>query len=189
MRKMLQKLEESPPWLRMLRIVLGSICVILSLFIIIYIGPAVFAIIVITSVVLLAIGIERVAIGIAHQSSKTLRFVNIGIGLLIIGFSIFLMQFPIFTFGLLIFLGAIALFLSGVSRIVHGIRSNASRRSRVLGIAVGAISIALAVIIMVNPVSVGLPLLAIIISIAFLIIGIEMIASGITGRPRDKIIS
>jgi len=32
-------------------------------------------------------------------------------------------------------------------------------------------------------------LLAIIISIAFLIIGIEMIASGITGRPRDKIIS
>ena len=189
MRKMVQKLEESPPWLRMLRIVLGSICVILSLFIIIYIGPAVFAIIVITSVILLAIGIERVAIGIAHQLSKTLRFVNIGIGLLIIGFSIFLMQFPIFTFGLLIFLGAIALFLSGVSRIVHGFRSNASRRSRVLGIAVGAISIALAVIIMVNPVSVGLPLLAIIISIAFLIIGIEMIASGITGRPRDKIIS
>ena len=189
MRKMLQKLEESPPWLRMLRIVLGSICVILSLFIIIYIGPAVFAIIVITSVILLAIGIERVAIGIAYQLSRSLRFVNIGIGLLVIGFSIFLMQFPIFTFGLLIFLGAIALFVSGVSRIVHGIRSNASRRFKVLGIAVGVISIALAVIIMVNPVSVGLPLSAIIISIAFLIIGIEMIITGITGRPRDRIIS
>ena len=189
MRKMLQKLEESPPWLRMLRIVLGSICVILSLFIIIYIGPAAFAIIVITSVILLAIGIERVAIGIAHQLSKTLRFVNIGIGLLIIGFSIFLMQFPIFTFGLLIFLGAIALFFSGVSRIVHGIRSNASRSFRGLGIGVGAISIAFALIVMVHPVSVGLPLLAIIISIAFLIIGIEMIVTGITGRSRDRIIS
>ena len=189
MRKMVQKLEESPPWLRMLRIVLGSICVILSLFIIIYIGPAVFAIIVITSVILLAIGIERVAIGIAHQLSKSLRFVNIGIGLLIIGFSIFLMQFPIFTFGVLIFLGAVALLLSGVSRIVHGIRSNASRGFRGLSIGVGAISTILAVIIMANPVSVGVPLLAIIASIAFLIVGIEMIISGITGRPRDRIIS
>ena len=112
---MVQKLGESPPWLRMLRIVLGSICVILSLFIIIYIGPAVFAIIVITSVVLLAIGIERVATGIVHPLSRPLRFVNIGLGLLIIGFSIFLMQFPIFTFGVLLLLGAIALFISGVS--------------------------------------------------------------------------
>ena len=189
MRKMLQKLAESPPWLRMLRIVLGSICVILSLFIIIYIGPAVFAIIVVTSVILLAIGIERVAIGIVHELSRSSRFVNIGIGLLIIGFSIFLMQFPIFTFGLLIFLGAIALFFSGVSRIVHGIRSNASRGFRVLGIGVGAISIAFSVIVMVNPVSVGFPLLAIIMSIAFLIIGIEMIITGITGRSRERIIS
>jgi uncharacterized membrane protein HdeD (DUF308 family) len=163
--------------------------VILSLFILLYIGPAVFALIVIISVILLAIGIERVAIGIVHQLSRFSRFVNIGFGLLIIGFSIFLMQFPIFTFGLLIFLGAIALFLSGVSRMVQGIRSNASRRFRVLGLAVGAISIAFSVIVMVHPVSVGFPSLAIIMSIAFLIIGIEMIAVGITGRSRDRIIS
>jgi len=32
-------------------------------------------------------------------------------------------------------------------------------------------------------------LLAIIISVAFLIIGIEMIITGITGRSRDRIIS
>lgn len=173
----------------MLRIVLGSICVILSLFILLYIGPAVFAFIVVTSVILLAIGIERVAIGIVHRLSRFSRFVNIGIGLLIIGFSIFLMQFPIFTFGLLIFLGAIALLFSGISRIVHGIRSNTSRRSKALVMAVGAISVAISIIVMVHPVSVGLPLLAVVMSIAFLIIGIEMIAVGITGRPKDILIS
>jgi len=184
---LLQKLEESPPpWLRMLQIVLGAICIILSMVIIIYIGPAVFSIIIILSVILLVIGIERISIGIVSRQSGRSHLVNIGIGLLIIGFSIFLMQFPIFTFAILIFFGAIALLLSGISRIVHGIRGDIRGLSRALQIGVGVVSIGISMLVMANPINVGLPLLGVLISIAFLISGIELMAVGITGRPKDK---
>ena len=167
----------------MLQIVLGGICIILSLVIILYIGPAVF------SIILLVIGIERIAIGIINPRSGRSRLVNIGIGLLIIGVSIVLMQFPIFTLAILILLGAIALLLSGISRIVHGIRGGTAGRSKALQIGVGILSIGISILVMMHPVNFGLPLLGVIISIAFLVSGIEMMAVGITGRPRDRIIS
>lgn len=172
----------------MLQIVLGSICVILSLVIILYIGPAVFSIIIILSIILLVIGIERIAIGIVNPRHGRSRLVSIGIGLLIIGFSIILMQFPIFSFVILIFLGAVALFLSGISRIVHGIRGDTTGRSKALQIGVGILSIGISILVMAHPINIGLPLLGVIISIAFLISGIEMMAVGITGRPKDRII-
>ena len=100
----LQTTGDTPPWLRMLQIVLGGICVVLSLSILLYIGPAIFVMIIILSVILLVIGIERIAIGIANPPGGRSRLVNIGSGLLIIAFSIILMQFPIFTSGVLIFL-------------------------------------------------------------------------------------
>jgi len=172
----------------MLQIVLGGICIILSLVIILYIGPAVFSIIIILSIILLVIGIERIAIGIINPRSGRSRLVSIGIGLLIIGVSIILMQFPIFTLAILILLGAIALLLSGISRIVHGIRGGTGR-SKALQIGVGILSIGISILVMIHPVNFGLPLLGVIISIAFLVSGIEMMAVGITGRSRDRIIS
>lgn len=88
----------------MLQIVLGAICITLSLVIILYIGPAIFSIIIVLSVILLVIGIERMATGIASSRASKSRLVNIGIGLLIVAFSIVLMQFPIFTSAILYFL-------------------------------------------------------------------------------------
>jgi uncharacterized membrane protein HdeD (DUF308 family) len=185
---MLQKLEEYPPWLRMLQIVLGAICITLSMVIIVYLGPAIFSIIIVLSVILLVIGIERVATGIASSRTNKSRLINIGIGLLIVAFSIVLMQFPIFTFAILILLGAIALLFSGISRIVHGIRGDSHGRSRALQVGVGVISLGISITVMVHPVSFGLPLLGVLISIAFLISGIEMMALGISGKPKDRII-
>ena len=153
-RRILQKLEENPPWLRMLQIVLGGICIILSLVIILYIGPAVFSIIIILSIILLVIGIETdSAIGIINPRSGRSRLVSIGIGLLIIGVSIILMQFPIFTLAILILLGAIALLLSGISRIVHGIRGGTTGRSKALQIGVGILSIGISILVMIDPVN------------------------------------
>ncbi|MGA7897902.1 MAG: hypothetical protein WCA39_03475 [Nitrososphaeraceae archaeon] len=40
---------------------------------------------------------------------------------------------------------------------------------------------------MVHPVNIGLPLLGVIISVAFLISGIEMMVVGITGTPKDRL--
>ena len=169
----------------MLQIVLGGICIVLSLVILAYIGPAILTIILIMSVALLFIGIERICVGVAMtSSSRGSRFANIGIGLLIIAFSIVLMQFPVFTSAVLVVLAAIALLVSGISRIIQGISKKASGSSRAFRIGVGVLSIAVSILVIAHPISVGLVLFAIMISIAFLISGIEMMALGISGRER-----
>jgi len=177
------QITKSPPWLRMLQIVIGGICILLSLVILAYIGPAILTIILILSVILLVIGIERIAVGISMpQSSRGSRFANIGIGILVIAFSLVLMQFPVFTSAILVVLGAIALLLSGIARIIHGLSRNASRSYRAFLIGVGVLSIAVSFLVIAHPISLGLVLFAIMISIAFLIAGIEMMAIGTSGR-------
>ena len=176
---------ESPPWLRMLQIVLGGICITLSLVILAYIGPAILTIILILSLILLVVGIERTSVGIAmRRSYRGSSLANIVLGLAVIAFSIVLMQFPIFTSAILVILAAVALLLSGIARIIHGISNKTSRSSRAFLIGVGVINIALSILIIAHPISFGLVLLGIIISIAFLISGIEMMALGISGRQR-----
>ena len=174
---------ESPPWLRMLQIVLGGICITLSLVILAYIGPAILTIILILSLILLVVGIERTSVGIAmRRSSRGSSLANIVLGLAIIAFSIVLMQFPIFASAILVILAAVALLLSGISRIIHGISKKTSRSSRAFLIGVGVISITVSILVIAHPISFGLVLFSIIISIAFLISGIEMMALGISGR-------
>ncbi|MGA7042058.1 MAG: DUF308 domain-containing protein [Nitrososphaeraceae archaeon] len=174
---------ESPPWLRMLQIVLGGICITLSLVILAYIGPAILTIILILSLILLAVGIERTSVGIAmRRSSRGSSLANIILGLAVIAFSIVLMQFPIFASAILVILAAVALLLSGIARIIHGISKKTSRSSRAFLIGVGVISITVSILVIAHPISFGLVLFSIIISIAFLISGIEMMALGISGR-------
>jgi uncharacterized membrane protein HdeD (DUF308 family) len=169
----------------MLHIFLGGICILLSLVILLYIGPAILTIILILSVILLVIGIERIAVGIAMPSSpKGPRISNIGIGLAVIAFSIVLMQFPIFTSAILVVLAAIALLISGVSRIIQGFTNKISGSSRAFRIGVGSLSIVVAILVIAHPISFGLVLLASMISIVILISGIEMMALGISGRER-----
>lgn len=178
----------SPPWLRMLQIVLGGICIVLSLAILVYISAALLTVILILSVILLVVGIERIAVGIAiPTSSRISRYSNIGIGLLVIAFSIVLMQFPIFTLAVLVVLGAVALLVSGISRIIQGISNKASRYSRSFHVAVGVLSIVVSSLVIAHPISLGLVLFAIMISVVFLINGIEMIGLGISGRERFTI--
>jgi len=167
----------------MLQIVLGGLCITLSLVILAYIGPAILTIILILSLILLVVGIERTSVGIAmRRSSRGSSLANIVLGLAIIAFSIVLMQFPIFASAILVILAAVALLLSGISRIIHGISKKTSRSSRAFLIGVGVISITVSILVIAHPISFGLVLFSIIISIAFLISGIEMMALGISGR-------
>jgi uncharacterized membrane protein HdeD (DUF308 family) len=181
---------KSPSWLRVLQIGLGAISIILSIVILAFPGIAIYTIILMLSVVLLIIGIERIAIGIASSSpppspNKSSRFANIGLGALVIVLAIVVMSYPLHTAAFLIFLGAFALLFNGIARIVQGIANkNAPRWSRSFLVGVGALSIAVSALVMVHPISIGVVLLALVISISLLINGIQMIASGIAGKQR-----
>jgi uncharacterized membrane protein HdeD (DUF308 family) len=176
---------KSPSWLRLLQIGLGAISIILSIIILTYPGIAIYTVILMFSVALLMVGFERIAIGIAPSPSRPSRLTNIGLGALVVALGIAVMSFPIHTAEFLILLGALALLFNGIARIVQGIiNKDMSRWSRGLLVGVGAMSIAVSALVVIHPLTIGVTLLALSISIALLINGIQMIAVGIGGKQR-----
>ncbi|MGB8134631.1 MAG: DUF308 domain-containing protein [Nitrososphaeraceae archaeon] len=178
----------SPPWLRMLQIIFGSIAVLLSaiilLFLAIYPGAAILGVIIFMSIVFLIFGIERIAVGLSPVSPRNTRITNIVLGAAVIGLSIFLLQFPIVTSATLVILGAVALMISGIARIVQGFSRDISNFSKGLFIGAGALSVAVSIVIIANPIKFGLVLLVIILAITLLITGIEMICVGLRGTKK-----
>ena len=178
----------SPPWLRMSQIVFGSIVVLLSvvilLFFVIFPGIALLTLILFMSLVLLVVGIERIAIGLSPVSSRKTRISDIVLGAVVIGISIFLMQFPIVTSVFLVILGAVALMIGGIARIVQGISREIPKFSKGWIIGVGALSVAISIAIIANPIMLGLALSVLILAVTLLIAGIEMIYLGSRGIKR-----
>jgi uncharacterized membrane protein HdeD (DUF308 family) len=176
---------KSPSWLRFVQIGLGAISIIFSIIILTYPGIAIYTIILLFSVALLMVGFERIAIGIAPSPTRSSRLTNIGLGALVVAFGIVVMSFPIHTAEFLILLGALALLFNGIARIVHGIiNKDMSRWSRGFLVGVGALSIAVSALVLIHPLTIGVVLLALSISIALLINGIQMMAVGIGGKQR-----
>jgi uncharacterized membrane protein HdeD (DUF308 family) len=164
---------------------LGAISIILSIAILTHPGIAVYTIILMLSIALLIIGIERIATGIAPLPSRSSRIANIGLGVIAIAISLAVISFPVFTAGLLVTLAAISLLFVGIARIVQGVRNkDAPGWSRGFMVGVGVLSIAVSLLVIAHPISFGVVLLGLMISIALLINGIQMIALGIGGRQR-----
>ena len=172
----------------MLQIIFGSIAVLLSvvilIFLAVYPGVAILGLILFMSIVLMIVGIERIAIGLSHISSRRTRITNVVLGAAVIGLSIFLLQFPIVTSVTLVILGAVALLIGGIARIVQGISRELPKFSKGLTIGVGALCVAVSIVIIANPIKFGLSLLVIILSITLLIAGIEMICLGLRGTKK-----
>lgn len=177
----------------MLQIIFGSLAILLSVvvlsFLVVFPGATLLGLILFLSIVFLIVGIERVAVGLSSLSSKKTRVTNIVLGLAIVGISIFLMQFPVVTSAFLVILGAVALLISGIARIVQGISREMPKFSKGLIIGVGALSIAISLIIIANPIRMGLVLLVIVLTGTLLVKGIEMIFLGARGTRMDNIIS
>ena len=194
-----------PPWLRMLQIVLGSISVLLAAIILFVPGSSISTTVLLLSLILLIIGIERICFGVVKATStsttsttttttvtittkpskyKSSRIANIALGLLIIALSIVLMEFPVFSAALLIVLAAIALLVIGIARIIHAFREEDIHRAtrKYLSVGVGILCIVMAILIIANPTTFGLMLLVFMLSITLIIVGISMIVRGVKGE-------
>ena len=175
---------KSPGWLRAAQIGLGIIAVIISIYVLAFPALAFVTIVFLIGVILFVVGIERIITGIVAPGRT--RWGTIGLGILVLIISIIIMAFP-GAFGVfLIILLAIGLLFDGIARVYHGVTNKTtSRWSRIFSIVAGAIEIGLAIMIMVAPV-LGAQLIGILLAIALLIVGIQIIAAGVTGR-RPKI--
>lgn len=129
---------------------------------------------------MLLVGIESVISDLIVKSKS--RMASIRLGIIVIILAIIVMGFPIGTTVFLILLIGIAFLIYGVSRLVHGFGDKESRGwSRGFRIGVGALEVIFGILIMVSP-AVGVAFVGFIIAIALLIVGIQMIAGGISGR-------
>jgi uncharacterized membrane protein HdeD (DUF308 family) len=172
--------SKAPGWVRAAQIGLGVLAVILSITILVYPKSSVVGIVYLAGIVLLIVGIEKVITGL-FVSSKS-RMASVGLGILVIILSLIVIAFPGSTSVFLVFLLGVALLIYGIARVVHGIgdreRSGWSRWS---SLGIGVLMIIISIIIMAVP-RAGLALVGILIGIALLIAGIEIIAAGLAGR-------
>ena len=176
---MLRKTDQ-PKWVFAAQIGIGALAIILSILILINPIISIISLVVLVSVLLLIVGIEKVIAGIFVKNRA--RFSNLGLGILVIILAIVAMAFPEETSVFVIILVAVALLFDGISRIVHGIRhKDQSKLDRAFTIGVGALEIALSIVILASP-AFGFGFVASIIAIALLITGIQILVAGLTGR-------
>jgi uncharacterized membrane protein HdeD (DUF308 family) len=179
-----------PRKLRAFQIIVGAICIILSIFVLTgskYLGQ--YVILFLIEITLLILGAERIASGIRSPSIKrSTRIINIAIGSGLIGIAILGFFTPTLTTKYLVYFLGFGLLANGVVRIVDGFRNKDVYETSTLLFRVGAgvLSAAIAVLVLVFPVF-GSILLLLIVSIALLITGIELVIAGIRGR-RIKIL-
>jgi uncharacterized membrane protein HdeD (DUF308 family) len=171
---------KSPGWLRAAQIGLGIIALILSVYILAFPVLTFVTIVLILGVVLFVVGIERIIQGIVAPGKS--RWGTIGLGILVIIISIIVMALPgVVGVSLIIFI-AIGLLFDGIARVYHGATDKTTHRwSRIFSIAAGVIEIGLSLMIMAAPV-IGVELVSFLLAIALLIVGIQIIASGVSGR-------
>lgn len=170
----------APAWLRIAQIALGIIALILSIYVLVFPGATIVTIVYIVAIILFVVGIERIIVGIFAPGGRS-RWGTIGLGILVLIIASIALAFPVGTSVFLLIVLAIALLFDGIARVVHGIGDRSvGRGSRIFSIVAGAIEIGVSIMIMVTP-FVGAVLLSILLSIALLIVGIQIIVAGVTG--------
>lgn len=174
--------SKSPGWMRIAQIGLGIIAIILSLYIIAFPAITLVTIVYIIAIILLVVGIFEIITGIFGLGANRSRWGSVGLGILAMIIAGIALAFPTGTTYFVIILLAIALLFIGISHVIRGVGDKRSRGwARAFSIGAGALAIVLSVLIMVAP-HYGAALVGLILGIALLVIGIEIIVSGISGR-------
>jgi uncharacterized membrane protein HdeD (DUF308 family) len=177
--------SKSPGWIRGLQIGLGALAIILSGLAIAFPGLTFLTLVILVSIVLFVVGIEKIITGIfiAHKS----RFATIGLGILTIILAGLAMAFPIAAAIVIIYFLGFALMFDGFARIIDGV-TNRNNKGWVRGflIGVGVLNVIISALVLAYPLF-GARLAGIMIGLSLLIVGIEMIAAGVSGRQQQSI--
>ena len=172
--------QRTPLWFRFFQITAGIIAIVLSGAVLAGPVSAVFTMTVLFSIALIFLGIERITVGMTSSGgSKESRIGNIVLGVISVGISGLPMIFPLFAFKIIVFLISFGLLFTGIGRIMQGISSKtADRWYRATVIGIGIFAIVFSVLVSVYPILTT----TIMLSVAFVILGIECIMVGTTGQ-------
>jgi uncharacterized membrane protein HdeD (DUF308 family) len=150
-------------------------------------GLTFLSIVILISVVLFFVGIEKIVSGvfIDHRS----RFATIGLGILTIFLAGLSMAFPVAAAIVIIYFLGFALMFDGFARIIDGVTNRFNKRwVRGFLIGVGALNVVIAALVLASPLF-GVILAGIMIGLSLLIVGIEMIAAGVSAWRQENVTS
>jgi uncharacterized membrane protein HdeD (DUF308 family) len=173
---------KAPGWVRGAQIGLGILTIILSIIALTFPAFTFVSVVILVAIVLLFVGIEKIITGIFLPAKH--MWATVGLGVLVLIFASLAMAFPVATAFVVVFFIGIALLFNGIARIVEGISGTHSGWSRMFLIGVGVLAIILSIAVMASP-AFGAALAGIIIAVALLITGIQMVSSGLSGRRLD----
>jgi len=172
--------SDSPGWKRGVLIGLGVLAIILSILVFIHPGMNVSAIVYLAGIILIIVGIEKIISGIFVANKS--RWGTVGLGVLALIFGSIAVGYPVSTGVFVIIMLGIGLLFAGISHVVNGLGNKESPGwARGFSIGAGALAIAISFLVMASPYA-GALFISIFLGIALLIIGIEIIAVGWTGR-------
>jgi uncharacterized membrane protein HdeD (DUF308 family) len=169
-------LEKRPPWVRALQIGLGAIIIALSIWALLTPADAFVLIVRLLAIILFFVGIERVISGIFLPGKQ--RFYSIGLGILILILAGIAITYPTEAAAIIIIFIGIALLIIGASRIIEGMSRRHRGFSRGFHVGVGVLAVGIGIAIIVFQ-SFGAALAGVIIAIGLLILGIQMVITGI----------
>jgi uncharacterized membrane protein HdeD (DUF308 family) len=174
-----------PSWLRAAQVIVGLVCILLSITIFLSSGLGSYTLLFLIEITLIIIGSERVATGITLRGTKrSSRAINIGLGLGIIGFAVLGFLTPQLTTQWLIILLGLGLLANGILRIIDGLRNiEYERFTRLFRLGAGAVSVVISILVLVYP-RFGFYLLMVIIAVALVVTGIELLMVGIKGKRK-----
>ena len=176
--------SSSSGWMRFAQIGLGILALILSGVAIAFPGLTLLSIVVLVSVVLLFVGIEKIITGlfIAHRS----RFATIGLGILTIILAGLAMAFPIAAAIVIINFLGFALMFDGFARIIDGV-TNRINKGWIRGFLIGAgvLNVVIASFVLASPLF-GAILAGLMVGISLLIGGIQMVTAGMMVRRQQQ---
>src|SRR5215472_6893695 len=172
--------SNSSGWKRAALIGLGALAIVLSILVLIHPGMTVVSIVYLAGVVLIIVGIEKIISGIFVKNKS--RWGTVGLGVLALIFGSIAVGYPVHTAVFVIIMLGIGLLFAGISHVVNGFSNKESPGwARGFSIGAGALAIALSFLVMASPYA-GAVFVSLFLGIALLIIGIEIIAVGWTGR-------
>ena len=168
----------SPGWLRGVQIGLGILVIALSIFALTFPAYMFLSVIVILSIILFFVGIEKIITGMILHSKS--RWTTVGLGILVLIFAGLAISFLVATaFIVIIFIG-IALLFSGIARYWRECWVT-THYGQAHFLSVWELAIIISIAVLVSP-AFGAALGGVLIAIGLLITGIQMVASGIAGQ-------
>jgi uncharacterized membrane protein HdeD (DUF308 family) len=179
--------SNSPGWKRGVLIGLGAVAIVLSILVFIHPGMTVVSIIYLIGIILIIVGIEKIISGIFVANKS--RWGTVGLGSLAVIFGSIAVGYPVSTAVFVIFMLGFGLLFIGISHVVNGLGNKESPGwARGFSIGAGALAIALSFLVMASPFA-GAVFVSVFLGIALLIIGIEIIVVGSTGRIMSLVAS